>query len=327
MKPLNPTVPLRLAQAGDMRELAATIKRPQPAPVSVQIRTSAWFRRNISSPRLPADPTRGVRHCERRWARRRRPRSLTAGEPAGIGGDRACRSYGDVANRSIGPGIPRPTIRSIGTGTPARRDLFASECKALSASIALRIEPDATSVRSLPAMLLCLLSRQAPASAAQISVSVRDSEQGLTVKATALLDTDIATAWHVLTGYDQYAQFIPGLRRAALSDAPVRGSPWSSRWKCRYGCSGRRSTSPTPSRKCRRIGCSRGATAVAHARSKALLAERHAFACTTRLRGPLRRRIAPVPIRRPRRRRSVCHAAFRGARRRNRGNERGAAPE
>jgi carbon monoxide dehydrogenase subunit G len=68
----------------------------------------------------------------------------------------------------------------------------------------------------LAAVLLCLAATQEPASAAQISVSVRDSEQGLTVTATALLNTDIATAWQVLTDYDQYAQFIPGLHSSRV---------------------------------------------------------------------------------------------------------------
>jgi ribosome-associated toxin RatA of RatAB toxin-antitoxin module len=50
------------------------------------------------------------------------------------------------------------------------------------------------------------------AAAATIAVVVSRQAGAIRIQATALLDTDAATAWRVLTDYDRYVEFIPDLR-------------------------------------------------------------------------------------------------------------------
>jgi hypothetical protein len=51
-----------------------------------------------------------------------------------------------------------------------------------------------------------------PAAAATIAVGVSRHADAIRIEASALLRTDIATAWRVLTDYERYVEFIPDLR-------------------------------------------------------------------------------------------------------------------
>lgn len=51
-----------------------------------------------------------------------------------------------------------------------------------------------------------------PAGAATIAVGVSRHADGIRIEASALLRTDVATAWRVLTDYNRYVEFIPDLR-------------------------------------------------------------------------------------------------------------------
>lgn len=51
-----------------------------------------------------------------------------------------------------------------------------------------------------------------PANAAAVTVDVSRHGNDVDINASAPLKADIATAWRVLTDYDRYVEFIPGLR-------------------------------------------------------------------------------------------------------------------
>lgn len=57
----------------------------------------------------------------------------------------------------------------------------------------------------------------APASAAAVDVSIRRDGDAVLIEASATLKADTATAWDVLTDYDRYADFIPGLRASRVT--------------------------------------------------------------------------------------------------------------
>lgn len=53
--------------------------------------------------------------------------------------------------------------------------------------------------------------------AATTSIDVRQTEDGsVSIVATALIAADARTAWHVLTDYERYPEFIPGVRRSRV---------------------------------------------------------------------------------------------------------------
>lgn len=51
-----------------------------------------------------------------------------------------------------------------------------------------------------------------PAAAAAITVGVSRHADSIRIEASALLRSDVATAWRVLTDYERYVEFIPDLR-------------------------------------------------------------------------------------------------------------------
>jgi ribosome-associated toxin RatA of RatAB toxin-antitoxin module len=55
-----------------------------------------------------------------------------------------------------------------------------------------------------------------PAAAATIAVEVSRQADAIRIEASALLRTDIATAWRVLTDYERYVEFIPDLRTSRV---------------------------------------------------------------------------------------------------------------
>ena len=56
----------------------------------------------------------------------------------------------------------------------------------------------------------------AGADAAAITWHVSRAGDALVIDATALLRADVASAWRVLTGYDRYPEFIPGLQASRV---------------------------------------------------------------------------------------------------------------
>jgi carbon monoxide dehydrogenase subunit G len=52
--------------------------------------------------------------------------------------------------------------------------------------------------------------------AATITVKVVRSAEAIDVKASTTVQADAATAWHVLTDYDRYTEFIPDLQRSRV---------------------------------------------------------------------------------------------------------------
>ena len=62
-------------------------------------------------------------------------------------------------------------------------------------------------------MLAALASPGTPAMAASpVAVDVERREDTYYIAASATLRTDAATAWRILTSYDEYPRFIPGIR-------------------------------------------------------------------------------------------------------------------
>ncbi|MFO1323521.1 MAG: SRPBCC family protein [Burkholderiales bacterium] len=60
------------------------------------------------------------------------------------------------------------------------------------------------------AMMLMLAGPQ-PAAAANVTINARLQGDAIDINASAMLKSDAATAWRVLTDYDRYAEFIPDL--------------------------------------------------------------------------------------------------------------------
>ena len=72
-------------------------------------------------------------------------------------------------------------------------------------------------IRFLLALVAALAGASAAAAvAAPVDVSVRRDGDAVLIEASATLRADTATAWHVLTDYDRYADFIPGLRASRV---------------------------------------------------------------------------------------------------------------
>jgi hypothetical protein len=72
---------------------------------------------------------------------------------------------------------------------------------------------DVTTTRPSAALALVLaLAATQPAPAVTVTVNAERGVDGIDVRASAVLKTDGATAWRVLTDYDRYVDFIPDLR-------------------------------------------------------------------------------------------------------------------
>jgi len=69
----------------------------------------------------------------------------------------------------------------------------------------------------IAAIALMLLVAVTPsAGAATITVNAERRGDTIDIQATAVLKADATTAWHVLTDYDRYAEFIPDLRSSRI---------------------------------------------------------------------------------------------------------------
>jgi ribosome-associated toxin RatA of RatAB toxin-antitoxin module len=66
----------------------------------------------------------------------------------------------------------------------------------------------------LVTLLLALLAQSA--AAATIAIDVASHEDKIEIEASALLNADAVSAWQVLTDYEHYADFIPGLRESRI---------------------------------------------------------------------------------------------------------------
>ena len=70
--------------------------------------------------------------------------------------------------------------------------------------------------RARAAALLVSLAVASSAAAAEVNVSVRRAGEALVIDANATLDADPATAWRVLTDYERYVDFVPGMRSSRV---------------------------------------------------------------------------------------------------------------
>jgi ribosome-associated toxin RatA of RatAB toxin-antitoxin module len=66
------------------------------------------------------------------------------------------------------------------------------------------------------AVVAIALTMHAPAAAADLTVRVLQPKDGVVIEANAVLRADVATAWSVLTDYDRYDRFVPGLRSSRV---------------------------------------------------------------------------------------------------------------
>jgi len=67
------------------------------------------------------------------------------------------------------------------------------------------------------AATVCVSMLTAPlAAAADVSVTVRRVEDDVVIEARAVVNADTQTAWRVLTDYDRYADFVPGLHESRV---------------------------------------------------------------------------------------------------------------
>jgi polyketide cyclase/dehydrase/lipid transport protein len=64
--------------------------------------------------------------------------------------------------------------------------------------------------------LVLALPSLPPAYAASTTWNAGHENDAIVVRASALLDADVHTAWRVLTDYPRYSQFIPGVQRSAV---------------------------------------------------------------------------------------------------------------
>lgn len=69
---------------------------------------------------------------------------------------------------------------------------------------------------SIPILLLLLSSPAVAAEADQVRVEARRVGDAVLVSAGARIRADLDTAWTVLTGYDDYAEFIPDLKSSRV---------------------------------------------------------------------------------------------------------------
>ncbi|HEX6138543.1 MAG TPA: SRPBCC family protein [Casimicrobiaceae bacterium] len=65
-------------------------------------------------------------------------------------------------------------------------------------------------------MTALVLGAAWPAAAAAVTVRVERDGDDVVIEASALLRTDASTAWRILTDYDRYPDFIPGLHSSRI---------------------------------------------------------------------------------------------------------------
>jgi ribosome-associated toxin RatA of RatAB toxin-antitoxin module len=65
-------------------------------------------------------------------------------------------------------------------------------------------------------ILTVVSSASPPAAGATVGVSVRPDGDAIVIEASALLKGNAPTAWRVLTDYDRYSDFIPGLQSSRV---------------------------------------------------------------------------------------------------------------
>ena len=68
----------------------------------------------------------------------------------------------------------------------------------------------------LAIIVACIGLSSAMAKAADVNVVVRRIDDAVLIQANAVLNADAGTAWRVLTDYDRYADFVPGLRSSRV---------------------------------------------------------------------------------------------------------------
>jgi hypothetical protein len=67
------------------------------------------------------------------------------------------------------------------------------------------------------AMVISMAIEQGnPVAAAEVTVDIQPQGDAVVVKASAVVDADAAIAWRVLTDYDRYREFVPGLRTSRV---------------------------------------------------------------------------------------------------------------
>ncbi len=71
-------------------------------------------------------------------------------------------------------------------------------------------------MKTLAAAALLLLFATGAANGQQISVEAHREGEAVVVEARAFLKADSRLAWEVLTGYDQYARFVPDLKSSQI---------------------------------------------------------------------------------------------------------------
>ncbi len=87
------------------------------------------------------------------------------------------------------------------------------------------------------ALVLCVAATPS-VGAATITVDAERRGDTIDIHATAVLNADATTAWHVLTDYDRYTQFIPDLRSSRIvsrhgSNVTVEQSGDAALWQLR----------------------------------------------------------------------------------------------
>lgn len=65
-------------------------------------------------------------------------------------------------------------------------------------------------------VIACVALPSAIGRAADVNVVVRRTADAVVIEADALVNADAGTAWRVLTDYDRYADFVPGLRSSRV---------------------------------------------------------------------------------------------------------------
>lgn len=55
-----------------------------------------------------------------------------------------------------------------------------------------------------------------PAVSATVALTVARQDDAIVIEADAQLDSDVTTAWRVLTDYERYAEFLPGVRSSRV---------------------------------------------------------------------------------------------------------------
>ncbi len=70
--------------------------------------------------------------------------------------------------------------------------------------------------KALPVVFALAIAHGGLASAADVAVDVERHAGSVVVDASVIVDADAGTAWHVLTDYARYREFVPGLRASRV---------------------------------------------------------------------------------------------------------------